>query len=80
MLNYFTPIVMYCAIVTGDLSSKCDAVNKFFSETLDPVPTPTKCLLEGSIRAMEFVDLWKKEHQNKPIDYRIRCESSAKRT
>jgi hypothetical protein len=80
MLNYFTPIVMYCAIVAGDIDHKCDGSTKFYSETLDPVPTPTKCLFDGSFKAMEFLDEWNKSHPNKPIEYRVKCEYLLKRT
>ena len=80
MLNYFTPVIFYCAVVSGDINHKCDATTKFFSETIDSVSTPVKCLLEGSIKAMEYMDEWNREHPNKPIEYRVKCEYLLKRT
>ena len=80
MLTYFTPIVFYCAVVAGDINHKCNATTMFFSETLDPVATPVKCLLEGSIKAMQYMDDWNKDHPNKPIEYRVKCDFMAKRT
>jgi hypothetical protein len=80
MLTWYIPIVMYCAVVAGDINHKCEATTMFFSERLDPVALPTKCLLEGTIRAMEFEDEWKVKHPNKPIEYRIKCDFLAKRT
>lgn len=79
MLNYLYPIVFYCAVVPGEINN-CNGTTKFYSETLDPVSTPTKCLLEGSVRAMQYVDDWHREHPSKDIEYRIRCENAAKRT
>ena len=78
MLNYLIPIVMYCAVVPGE-PNNCNGTTKIYSETLDAVATPTKCLLEGSIRAMQYVDDWEKDHPNKHIEYRIRCENPSKR-
>ena len=75
VLNYLIPIVMYCAIVPGEINN-CNSTTKFYSETLDPVTTPSKCLLEGSVRAMQYIN----EHPNKDIEYRIRCENASKRT
>mgnify|MGYP006279120521 FL=1 len=79
MLNYLYPIIMYCTVITGEINN-CNSATKFYSETLDAVATPSKCLMDGSIRAMQYVDDWKKEHPNKDIEYRIRCENSAKKT
>jgi hypothetical protein len=79
VLNYLLPIVMYCAVIPGEINN-CNGTTKIYSETLDAVATPSKCLLEGSIRAMQYVDEWKKDHPNKDIEYRIRCENPAKKT
>ena len=79
MLNYLIPIVMYCAIVPGEINN-CNGTTKFYSETLDPVPTPSKCLLEGSVHAMQYIGEWHRDHPNKDIEYRIRCENASKKT
>lgn len=80
MLNAFTPIIFYCTVVaTGGIDQKCDATTKFFSESLPPVATPIKCLLEGSIHAMEYMDKWKTEQPNSPIEYRVKCDFMAKK-
>ena len=73
VLNYIVPIVMYCAVVAGE-TSKCDGTTKIYSETLDAVETPTKCLLEGYIRAAQYIDDWQKDHPNKPLEYRVKCQ------
>ena len=79
MLNYLYPIIMYCALVPGEINN-CNTTTKFYSETLDPVSTPSQCLLKGSIRAMQYVNDWHKNQPNKEIEYRIRCENASKRT
>lgn len=79
MLNYIIPIVMYCAVVPGE-HNNCNGTTKIYSETLDAVATPTKCLLEGSIRASQYLDDWLKDHPNKPMEYRVRCERPGQKT
>jgi hypothetical protein len=79
MLELLIPIVMYCSVTPGEINN-CNGTTKFYDEVLDPVTTPSKCLLEGSIRAMQYVTEWDRDHPNKPIEYRIRCERSSKRT
>ena len=70
---------------TGQFSAStndkvCDGQTKIYEEVLDPVTTPTKCLLEGNIRAATYLQEWKKEHPNKDLDFRIVCKRSDQKT
>lgn len=76
MLNYIIPIIMFCI----PSESMCDGQTKFYEEVLDPVMTPSQCLVEGNTHAAQYLAKWREEHPNKDVDFRIVCKRSDQKT
>lgn len=79
MLEYIVPVVFYCAVVGGEINN-CNGTTKIYSETLDAVATPGQCLVEGNVRAAQYIGKWHEDHPNKELEFRVKCERSSKRT
>lgn len=89
MLNYLIPVVMFCIPMqdeqTGQFSASanekvCSGQTKIYEEVLDPVATPTQCLLDGNLRAAQYILEFQKEHPNKELDFRVVCKRSDQKT
>ena len=88
MLNYLIPVVLFCIPMqdeqTGEFKVSgekvCSGQTKVYEEVLDPVATPTQCLLEGNIKAANYILEFRKEHPNKELDFRIVCKRSDQKT
>lgn len=77
MINYITPIVFFCSIVSGEANT-CDGKTALFKHELDAVTTPMSCLLEGTVDATHYIIEFEKEHPSKKLQYRILCKTSEK--
>lgn len=77
MLNFVTPIVLFCSVIPGD-SNICDGKTALLKHELDPVTTPMNCLLEGTVDATNYIVAFEKEHPNKKLQYRIVCKTAEK--
>ena len=76
MLGYIIPVIMFC--IPSDAA--CTGQTKFYEEVLDPVMTPSQCLVEGATHAAQYLGKWKEEHPNKEVDFRIVCKRSDQKT
>lgn len=64
--------------VSGD--KICSGQTKIYEEVLDPVATPTQCLLDGNLRAAKYIQEFQQEHPNKELDFRVVCKRSDQKT
>ena len=77
MLNFITPVVFFCAVVSGSKTA-CDGHTSLTHEELTPVSTPMQCLLDGTSYATQYIVEFEKWHLNEKLEYRIVCKSSEK--
>ena len=89
MLNYLIPVVMFCIPMQDDHTGQftastndkvCSGQTKIFEEVLDPVATPTQCLIDGNVRAATYIQEFQREHPHKELDFRIVCKRSDQKT
>jgi hypothetical protein len=63
---------MFCIPESG----VCNGQTMFYQEVLDPVNTPSQCLVEANVHAAQYMIKWKEDHPNKDLDYRVMCKRS----
>lgn len=77
MLNLIVPIVYFCAVVPNNKDA-CNGYTSLMHEELPSVPTPMRCLLDGTAFATQYIVEFEKDHPAKKLEYRIVCKSSEK--
>lgn len=77
MINYITPVVFFCSVVSGE-TNVCDGKTALITHELDPVSTPMNCLLEGTVDATHYITDFEKNHLDIKLQYRILCKASEK--
>jgi hypothetical protein len=76
MLNLIVPVVFFCATLPN--KNTCDGFTSLIHEELPPVPTPMKCLLDGTAFATQYIVEFEKDHPKLKLEYRIVCKSTEK--
>lgn len=78
MLDY-VPIILFCSIIGGE-PNFCDGTTAIDRHEMNPVSTPTSCLMVASAYAAAHITLFQEEHPNKKLQYRIICKHSSEKT
>ena len=79
MIEWFTPVVLFCASIAGE-PNICNGSTALDRHELDPVNTPMSCLMNGNMDAAAHITQFEQEHPNKKLEFRILCKHSSERT